>query len=85
VRQRVCSGSASRRRGSACRPTAAGGTNNKLSLNGFQHRRINHDKTLVDGKVPISDFRGYAKRRLKTGHGGFKRSFRLFIRERSFR
>jgi transposase-like protein len=38
---------------------------NKLSLNGFQHRRINHDKTLVDGKVPISDFRGYAKRRLK--------------------
>jgi transposase-like protein len=23
---------------------------NKLSLNGFHHRRINHDKTLVDGK-----------------------------------
>jgi hypothetical protein len=23
---------------------------NELSLNGFQHRRINHDKTLVDGK-----------------------------------
>jgi hypothetical protein len=27
----------------------------------------------------------YAKRRLKTCHGGFKRSFRLFIREWSFR
>lgn len=23
---------------------------NKLSLKGFQHRRINHDKPLVDGK-----------------------------------
>jgi transposase-like protein len=60
---------------------------NKLSLNGFQHRRINHDnqeKTLVDGKVPVhcfENFRGYAKRRLKSDHGGFKRSFRLFIRE----
>jgi transposase-like protein len=34
---------------------------NKPSLNGFQHRRINHDKTLVDGKVPVNsieDFRG---------------------------
>jgi transposase len=41
---------------------------NKLSLNGFQHSRINHDKSLVDGKVPIhciENFRGYAKRRLK--------------------
>jgi hypothetical protein len=41
---------------------------NKLSLNGFHHRRINHDKTLVDGKVPIhciENCRGYAKRRLK--------------------
>jgi hypothetical protein len=27
---------------------------NKLSLNGFQHRRINHDKPLVDGKVPLN-------------------------------
>jgi hypothetical protein len=26
----------------------------------------------------------YAKRRLKSDHGGFKRNFRLFIRERSF-
>jgi transposase-like protein len=63
-------------------------TYNKLSLNGFQHRRINHDKSLVDGKVPIhciENCRGYAKRRLKAYHGGFKLNFRLFIRERSFR
>jgi len=53
---------------------------NRLSLNGFHHRRINHDKTLVDGKVPINgieNFRGYAKRRLKAYHGGFKRNFSL--------
>jgi transposase-like protein len=35
--------------------------------------------------VPINDFRGYAKRRLKAYHGGFKRSFRLYIRELGFR
>ena len=61
---------------------------NKLSLNGFHHRRVNDDKTLVDGKVHnngFENFRGYAKRRLKAYHGGFKRNFRLFIRERSFR
>jgi hypothetical protein len=43
-------------------------TYNKLSLNGLQHRRINHDKPRVAGKVPvhcIETFRGYAKRRLK--------------------
>ncbi len=45
---------------------------NKLSLNGFHHKRINHDKTLVDGKVHINgpeSSRGYAKslqRRLQT-------------------
>jgi transposase-like protein len=60
---------------------------NKLSLNGFHHKRINHDiheKPLVDGKVPVhcfENFRGYAKRRLKSDHGGFKRNCRLFIRE----
>ncbi len=40
---------------------------NRLSLNGFHHKRINHDKTLVNGKVRINgleNFRGYAKRRL---------------------
>jgi len=37
---------------------------NKLSFNGFHHKRINHDKTLFDGKVPINgpeSSRGYAK------------------------
>ncbi len=37
---------------------------NRLSLNGLQHKRINHDKTLVNGKVPINgseSSRGYAK------------------------
>jgi transposase-like protein len=61
---------------------------NKLSVNGFQHSRINHDKSLVDGKVPVhcfENFWGYAKRRQIACHGGFKRNFRLFIRERSFR
>jgi hypothetical protein len=64
--------------------TPTGKAYNKLSLNGFLRRRINHDKTLVDGKVPVhcfENFRGYAKRRLKSDHGGFTRSFRLFIRE----
>jgi hypothetical protein len=51
----------------------------------FKHRWINHDKMLVDGKVPISNFRGYAKRRRKTDHGGFNRNLRLFIREGGFR
>ncbi len=53
---------------------------NKLSFNGFHHKCINHDKTLVDGKVPINgieNFRGDAKRRLKAYHGGFKRNFSL--------
>jgi transposase-like protein len=61
---------------------------NKLSLNGFYHRRINHDKTLVDGKVHINgieNFWGYAKRRLKAYHSGFNRNLRLFIREGGFR
>ena len=61
---------------------------NKLSLNGIHHKRIDHDKTLVSGKVHINgleNFRGYAKRRLKAYHGGFKRNDRLFIRERPIR
>jgi len=59
-----------------------------MPLNGFHHRRINHDKTLVDAKIHINgfeNFRGYAKRRLKADHGGFKHNFRLFIREMEFR
>ncbi len=45
---------------------------NRLSLNGIHHKRINHDKTLVNGKVHINgpeSSRGYAKslqRRLHT-------------------
>jgi transposase-like protein len=38
--------------------------------------------------VPVhcfETFRGYAKRLLKTYHGGFNRNFRLFIRELGFR
>ncbi len=61
---------------------------NKLSLNGIHHKRINHDKTLVDGKLPINgieNFRGYAKRRQNACHGGFKRNDRLCIRERPLR
>ena len=53
---------------------------NKLSFNGFHHKCINHDKTLVSGKVPINGIEnswGYAKRRLKAYHGGFKRNFSL--------
>ena len=37
---------------------------NRLSLNGFHHKRINHDKTLANGKVHINgpeSSRGYAK------------------------
>ncbi len=37
---------------------------NRLSLNGIHQKRINRDKALVDGKVPINgpeSSRGYAK------------------------
>ncbi len=37
---------------------------NKLSLNGFHHKRINHEKALANGKVPINgpeSSLGYAK------------------------
>ncbi len=47
--------------------------NKKLSLNGFHHKRINHDKTLID-----------CRRRLTAYHDGFKRNGRLLITERSF-
>lgn len=60
----------------------------KPSPNGFHHRRIDHDKTLVDGKGHINgleSFRGDAERRRKAYHAGFERNLRLVIRERSFR
>jgi hypothetical protein len=80
-----CSG---RRQGKRGRGADGSVDYNKLSLNGFHHRRINHDKTLVDGKLPINgleNLRGYAKRRLKAYHCGFKRNSLTFIHERSFR
>ena len=61
---------------------------NKLSLNGFRHRRINHQEEFANGKNHINgieNFRGYAKRRMKAYHGGFKSNLRLFIREMEFR
>ncbi|MBD3400564.1 MAG: IS1595 family transposase, partial [Candidatus Coatesbacteria bacterium] len=60
---------------------------NKLSLNGFPHKRISHQQDFADGRTHINgleNFRGYAKRRLKADHGGFKHSFGLLITERSF-
>ena len=61
---------------------------NHLSLNGFHHERVNHGETFTDGRSHINgieNFWGYAKRRLKVYHGGFKRNFHLFIREMEFR
>jgi transposase len=61
---------------------------NHLSLNGFHHERVNHGETFADGRSHINgieNFWGYAKRRLKVYHGGFKRNFHLFIREMEFR
>jgi len=61
---------------------------NKLSINGFHHKRVNHQEEFANGKSHINgieNFWGYAKRRLKAYHGGFKRNFRLFIREMEFR
>jgi len=61
---------------------------NRLSLKGFHHERVNHDQTFADGHSHINgieNFWGYAKRRLKVYHGGFKHNFHLFIREMEFR
>jgi len=61
---------------------------NKLSINGFHHERINHSKEFASGRNHINgieNFWGFAKRRLKMYHGGYKRNFHLFIREMEFR
>ncbi len=61
---------------------------NKLDLEGFHHVRINHDKTFARGKAHINgieNFWGFAKRRLKLYHGGFKKNFPLFMKEMEFR
>jgi len=60
----------------------------KLHLAGFRHKRIDHGETLGKGRSHINgieNFWGFAKRRLKMYHGGWKRNFRLFIREMEFR
>ncbi|HUT98430.1 MAG TPA: transposase, partial [bacterium] len=52
------------------------------------HERVNHGETFSNGRSHINgieNFWGYAKRRLKVYHGGFKRNFDLFIREMEFR
>jgi len=60
----------------------------RLDLEGFKHVRICHDETFGNGKAHINgieNFWGFAKRRLKMYHGGFKKNFTLFIREMEFR
>lgn len=60
----------------------------KLSLAGFRHVRVDHDKRFAKGKAHINgieNFWGFAKRRLKMYHGGWKKNFRLFMREMEFR
>ena len=60
----------------------------KLDLEGFHHVRIDHSSTLGKGRSHINgieNFWGFAKRRLKMYHGGWKRNFRLFLKEMEFR
>ena len=60
----------------------------RLDIEGFKHVRISHDETFGNGKAHINgieNFWGFAKRRLKMYHGGFKKNFPLFIREMEFR
>lgn len=69
----------------------------RLSLAGFRHRRVDHERTMgkgrnhINGRRPplaagsFENFWGFSKRRLKMYHGGWKRNFRLFIREMEFR
>lgn len=60
----------------------------RLDLEGFRHVRIQHEKTLGRGKRHINgieNFWGFAKRRLKMYHGGYKRNFVLFMREMEYR
>ncbi len=59
----------------------------RLDLEGFKHARICHDEAFADKKIHINgieSFWGFAKRRLKMYHGGFKKNFPLFIREMEF-
>jgi len=61
---------------------------NQVSLDGFHHERIDHSKVFATGRNHINgieNFWGFAKRRLKMYHGGFKKNFPLFMKEMEFR
>ncbi len=57
---------------------------NRLSLNGFHHKRINHDNPWSMAKC-LSTAQRAPEAMLKAYHGGFIRNDRLCIRERPFR
>jgi len=64
------------------------GAYDKLAIAGFKHRRVWHADSFVQKGAHINgieNFWGFAKRRLKLYHGGFKGNFKLFIREMEFR
>jgi len=61
---------------------------NQIGLDGFHHERIDHSKVFATGRNHINgieNFWGFAKRRLKMYHGGFKKNFPLFMKEMEFR
>ena len=61
---------------------------NQVSLDGFHHERIDHSKAFASGRNHINgteNFWGFAKRRLKMYHGGFRKNFPLFMKEMEFR
>lgn len=60
----------------------------RLDVEGFHHVRIDHGQTFGTGRAHINgieNFWSFAKRRLKLYHGGYKKNFRLFMREMAFR
>jgi transposase len=61
---------------------------NVLDVSEFKHYRINHSFLFADKHNHINgieNFWGFAKRRLKMYHGGFKKNFPLFMKEMEFR
>ncbi|HLL91032.1 MAG TPA: transposase, partial [Tepidisphaeraceae bacterium] len=60
----------------------------KLHLAGSRHTRVDRGTAMGRGRTHIDgaeNFWGFAKRRLKMYHGGWKRNFRLSVREMEFR
>ncbi len=57
---------------------------NRLSLNGFHHKRINHDNPWSMAKC-ISTAQRAREAMLNAYNGGFIRNDRLFVRERPLR